>query len=176
MNFDIVIPSPSRSLKQSLLFRIQTKILYAILIPAMCATCPPHFIPLEHLSNNWVKCTNYTAQVVTTETFVWIQYSHCSSMNRSENACSQSHITPQPECMYCTYNLSVCQIKQCVINYCYRESYLRFCSQPFDLMNMHESVHLCNNAVQCKYKNGKRNPLLPDENMWDCYTFQTYLR
>jgi len=74
------------------------------------------------------------------------------------------------------YNLLLYQIKPCVINYCFRESYLRFCSQPFDLMNMHESVHLCNNAVQCKYKNGKRNPSLPDENMWDCYTFQTYLR
>ncbi|KAE8742745.1 hypothetical protein FOCC_FOCC011672, partial [Frankliniella occidentalis] len=58
----------------------------------------------------------------------------------------------------------------------YRESYLRFCSQSFSLHNMHESVHLCNNAVQAKYTNGKRDPALPDENMWDCYTFQTYLR
>ena len=41
---------------------------------------------------------------------------------------------------------------------------------------MHESVHLCNNAVQAKYTNGKRDSALPDENMWDCYTFQTYLR
>nr|CAD7407332.1 unnamed protein product [Timema cristinae] len=56
------------------------------------------------------------------------------------------------------------------------ESYLRFCSQSFDLRNFHESVHLCNHAVQCKYKNGKRDKNLPDENMWDCYTFQTYLR
>ncbi|CAG2058712.1 unnamed protein product, partial [Timema podura] len=58
----------------------------------------------------------------------------------------------------------------------YKESYLRFCSQSFDLRNFHESVHLCNHAVQCKYKNGKRDKNLPDENMWDCYTFQTYLR
>ncbi|XP_067008078.2 tubulin glycylase 3A-like [Anabrus simplex] len=58
----------------------------------------------------------------------------------------------------------------------YRESYLRFCSQPFSLRNLHESVHLCNNAVQCKYKNAKRDPALPDENMWDNYTFKTYLR
>ncbi|XP_063236771.1 tubulin glycylase 3A-like [Bacillus rossius redtenbacheri] len=58
----------------------------------------------------------------------------------------------------------------------YRESYLRFCSQCFDLLNFHESVHLCNNAVQRKYRNGVRDPKLPDENMWDCYTFQAYLR
>nr|XP_018900587.1 PREDICTED: tubulin glycylase 3A-like isoform X2 [Bemisia tabaci] len=58
----------------------------------------------------------------------------------------------------------------------YKESYLRFCSQSFSLKNMHESIHLSNNAVQCKYKNGERDKNLPDENMWDCYTFQTYLR
>ncbi|KAJ8867628.1 hypothetical protein PR048_031431 [Dryococelus australis] len=57
----------------------------------------------------------------------------------------------------------------------YRESYLRFCSQCFDILNFHESVHISNNAVQSKYKNGMRDPKLPDENMWDCYTFQTYL-
>lgn len=58
----------------------------------------------------------------------------------------------------------------------FRESYLRFCSQPFTLKNTHESIHLCNNAVQKKYKNGKRDRGLPDENMWDCYTFQTHLK
>ncbi|BES88456.1 Tubulin-tyrosine ligase family [Nesidiocoris tenuis] len=59
----------------------------------------------------------------------------------------------------------------------YKESYLRFCSQLFSLKNMHESVHLSNNAIQCKYKNHqKRDRALPDENMWDCYTFKAYLR
>ncbi|XP_059480260.1 tubulin glycylase 3A-like [Neocloeon triangulifer] len=58
----------------------------------------------------------------------------------------------------------------------YRESYMRFCSQIFDLQNLHESVHLSNNAVQCRYQNCPRDKALPDENMWDCYTFQTYLR
>ncbi|XP_065224835.1 tubulin glycylase 3A-like isoform X2 [Planococcus citri] len=58
----------------------------------------------------------------------------------------------------------------------YKESYLRFCSQLFSLINTHESVHLSNNAVQCKYTNAKRDQNLPDENMWDCYTFKTYLR
>lgn len=58
----------------------------------------------------------------------------------------------------------------------YRESYLRFSSQEFDLVNFHESVHLTNHAVQKRYKNGKRDERLPPENMWDCYTFQAYLR
>ncbi|KAL1124307.1 hypothetical protein AAG570_002075 [Ranatra chinensis] len=58
----------------------------------------------------------------------------------------------------------------------YKESYLRFCSQLYCLNNMHESVHLSNNAVQCKYKNANRHHALPQDNMWDCYTFQTYLR
>ncbi|KAK9511138.1 hypothetical protein O3M35_005758 [Rhynocoris fuscipes] len=58
----------------------------------------------------------------------------------------------------------------------YKECYLRFCSQLFSLNNTHESIHLSNNAIQCKYKNAKRDGALPDENMWDCYTFQAYLR
>ncbi|GLG95755.1 Tubulin glycylase 3A [Gryllus bimaculatus] len=57
-----------------------------------------------------------------------------------------------------------------------KESYIRFCSRPFSLKNLHESVHLCNNAVQCRYKNAKRDPSLPDENMWDNHTLKTYLR
>ncbi|XP_017777508.1 PREDICTED: tubulin glycylase 3A-like [Nicrophorus vespilloides] len=58
----------------------------------------------------------------------------------------------------------------------YRESYLRFSSQNFSLENFHESLHLTNHAVQCKYKNKQdRNKALPDENMWDCHTFKTYL-
>ncbi|CAB3248246.1 unnamed protein product [Arctia plantaginis] len=59
----------------------------------------------------------------------------------------------------------------------YKDSYLRFSSQKFSLLNYHESVHLTNNAVQSKYKNyGDRNKALPDENMWDCHTFKAYLR
>lgn len=61
--------------------------------------------------------------------------------------------------------------------YNFRECYLRFCSHLFSLSNMHESVHLSNNAIQCKYKNEKkRDKLLPEENMWDSLTFQAYLR
>ncbi|CAB0028357.1 unnamed protein product [Trichogramma brassicae] len=59
----------------------------------------------------------------------------------------------------------------------YRSSYLRFCSQKFSLTDLHESVHLSNNAVQCKYKvSPERDPLLPPDNMWDSDTFKEWLR
>jgi tubulin monoglycylase TTLL3/8 len=58
-----------------------------------------------------------------------------------------------------------------------RESYIRFCTKPFVLEDFHESIHLCNNAIQCRYKNAEtRDSALPDENMWDNYTFQAYLK
>lgn len=58
-----------------------------------------------------------------------------------------------------------------------RESYLRFCSKQFSLEDLDESIHLCNNAVQVKYKNAdNRDGALPEENMWDNYTFIAYLR
>lgn len=58
-----------------------------------------------------------------------------------------------------------------------RENYLRFSSQLFNLDNFHESLHLTNHAVQCKYANvNRRNKALPDENMWDCHTFKAYLK
>lgn len=66
---------------------------------------------------------------------------------------------------------------QPLIIWMYKESYLRFSSQTFNLDNFHESLHLTNHAVQCKYKNTlDRDKSLPEDNMWDCYTFQTYLR
>lgn len=58
----------------------------------------------------------------------------------------------------------------------YKDSYLRFSSQQYNLMNYHESVHLTNHAVQKKYTNAPRDERLPVENMWDCHTFQAYLR
>lgn len=59
----------------------------------------------------------------------------------------------------------------------FRENYLRFSSQIFSLENFHESLHLTNHAVQCKYTNvHQRDKALPDENMWDCHTFQAYLK
>ena len=53
---------------------------------------------------------------------------------------------------------------------------IRFCSQPFKIEDFHESIHLCNNAIQQKYKNGDRSSSLPEENMWDNETFINYLR
>ncbi|MCL4124964.1 UNVERIFIED_CONTAM: hypothetical protein GTU68_052470 [Idotea baltica] len=58
----------------------------------------------------------------------------------------------------------------------YKDSYLRFCSQQYDLTNNDEAIHLSNNAIQCKYMNGARDNNLPDENMWDCHQFKDYLR
>ena len=38
---------------------------------------------------------------------------------------------------------------------------------PFTLVSGHESIHLCNNAVQTKYANAERSSKLPPDNMWD---------
>ncbi|KAJ8954421.1 hypothetical protein NQ318_011096, partial [Aromia moschata] len=59
----------------------------------------------------------------------------------------------------------------------YRDCYLRFSSQIFSLDNFHESLHLTNHAVQCKYTNvQQRDKALPDDNMWDSFTFKAYLK
>ncbi|CAD6997784.1 unnamed protein product [Ceratitis capitata] len=65
---------------------------------------------------------------------------------------------------------------QPLVVWMYKDSYLRFSSQEYSLSNHHESVHLTNHAIQKKYNNGKRDKRLPIENMWDCYSFQAYLR
>ncbi|CAH8523417.1 unnamed protein product [Schistosoma turkestanicum] len=57
----------------------------------------------------------------------------------------------------------------------YQDCYLRFCSQEFTLNDFSESIHLCNNCIQHKYKNGSRSFKLPDENMWTWEQFQTWL-
>ncbi|CAI2730181.1 unnamed protein product [Schistosoma spindalis] len=57
----------------------------------------------------------------------------------------------------------------------YQDCYLRFCSQEFTLNDFSESIHLCNNCIQHKYKNGPRSLKLPDENMWTWKQFQTWL-
>ncbi|CAG9854394.1 unnamed protein product, partial [Phyllotreta striolata] len=59
----------------------------------------------------------------------------------------------------------------------YRDSYLRFSGQIFSLENFHESLHLTNHAVQCKYTPmEQRDKALPTDNMWDCNTFKAYLK
>ncbi|CAH1992455.1 unnamed protein product, partial [Acanthoscelides obtectus] len=61
--------------------------------------------------------------------------------------------------------------------YIFRDSYLRFSGQNFSLDNFHESLHLTNHAVQCRYRNtDQRDKLLPEENMWDCHSFKAYLK
>ncbi|CAH8550602.1 unnamed protein product [Heterobilharzia americana] len=51
----------------------------------------------------------------------------------------------------------------------------KFSSQEFTLDNFSEAIHLCNNCIQHKYKNGARSGKLPDENMWTWEQFQTWL-
>ncbi|KAL1124310.1 hypothetical protein AAG570_002078 [Ranatra chinensis] len=57
----------------------------------------------------------------------------------------------------------------------YNQCYLRFSSQLFSLVNLDESVHLCNHSIQHKYKNCVRNSNLPNDNMWDDLQFVQYL-
>lgn len=58
----------------------------------------------------------------------------------------------------------------------YRECYLRFSSQTYNLRKLHEAIHLTNNSVQSKYKNTGRDVALPAYNMWDCHEFRNYLK
>uniref|UniRef100_A0A5K3FZW1 Tubulin monoglycylase TTLL3-like n=1 Tax=Mesocestoides corti TaxID=53468 RepID=A0A5K3FZW1_MESCO len=57
----------------------------------------------------------------------------------------------------------------------YRECYLRFCSREFTLDCFSEDIHLSNNSITHKYKNGNRSPLLPAENMWYLEEFRQHL-
>lgn len=58
----------------------------------------------------------------------------------------------------------------------YRDCYLKFSSQKYNLKNYHESIHLTNNAVQKKYRNCKgRHEDLPQHNMWDSDMYKQYL-
>ncbi|XP_068620778.1 tubulin glycylase 3A-like [Battus philenor] len=58
----------------------------------------------------------------------------------------------------------------------YKDCYLKFSSQKYNLENYHESIHLTNNAVQKKYNNyDGRHPDLPMNNMWELNEYKNYL-
>lgn len=58
----------------------------------------------------------------------------------------------------------------------YKDCYLKFSSQKYNLKNYHESIHLTNNAVQRKYTNCVgRHEELPPANMWDSDKYKDYL-
>ncbi|XP_012215049.2 tubulin glycylase 3A-like [Linepithema humile] len=115
-------------------------------------------------------------------------------MNKLEDVVAKVNPTGKPDARYVVqkyierplliYNTKF-DIRQWFIVTCaqpltlwmYRESYLRFCSQKFSLDDFHESIHLCNHAIQCKYNNcGDRDPALPADNMWDATTFKEFLK
>lgn len=58
----------------------------------------------------------------------------------------------------------------------YKDMYVKFSSQEFDLKRLHESVHVTNFAVQSKYKNAERSDLLPPHNMWSLEELKNYFK
>ncbi|XP_037939149.1 tubulin glycylase 3B-like isoform X2 [Teleopsis dalmanni] len=58
----------------------------------------------------------------------------------------------------------------------YKDCYLRFSSQQFDMSDLREVIHLTNNSIQKRYKNPEhRDKRLPGNNMWSLAEFKKYL-
>ncbi|NXL47428.1 TTLL3 monoglycylase, partial [Podilymbus podiceps] len=58
----------------------------------------------------------------------------------------------------------------------YRESYLRFCSQPFSLHHLDRARHLCNVSIQKQCRPAQaQHPRLPPDQIWSCRQLQAYL-
>ncbi|KAJ8931435.1 hypothetical protein NQ314_015652 [Rhamnusium bicolor] len=57
----------------------------------------------------------------------------------------------------------------------YKQCYLRFSSKIYNLRKLHESIHLTNNSVQCRYTKKHRNNALPTYNMWNSSQFKNHL-
>ncbi|NXM61328.1 TTLL3 monoglycylase, partial [Illadopsis cleaveri] len=57
----------------------------------------------------------------------------------------------------------------------YRDCYLRFCSRPFSLCNLEPARHLCNVAIQKRYKALQPDPRLPPDKIWSNTQFQAHL-
>ncbi|NWY39484.1 TTLL3 monoglycylase, partial [Sylvia atricapilla] len=57
----------------------------------------------------------------------------------------------------------------------YRNCYLRFCSRPFSLYHLEPARHLCNVAIQKRYKALQPDPRLPPDKIWSNTQFQAHL-
>ncbi|NXY32111.1 TTLL3 monoglycylase, partial [Pomatorhinus ruficollis] len=57
----------------------------------------------------------------------------------------------------------------------YRDCYLRFCSRPFSLCHLEPARHLCNVAIQKRYKTLQPDPRVPPDKIWSNTQFQAHL-
>ncbi|NXL78106.1 TTLL3 monoglycylase, partial [Leptocoma aspasia] len=57
----------------------------------------------------------------------------------------------------------------------YRDCYLRFCSRPFSLCHLEPARHLCNVAIQKRYKTSQPDPRVPPDKIWSNKQFQAHL-